>query len=158
MLKKINEIRISKGQILQRTGETKPKIYFVKSGLLRSYVIDQKGKEHIFLFASENWIMTDCTSTNQPCKLFIDALEDSEVFILEKGNEDKIELQKILNRLEALQNRIIMMMSSTAIERYEHFVETYPEIIQRVPQRMIASYLGITPEALSKVKNKFLKS
>ena len=102
--------------------------------------------------------MTDSTSSNQPCKLFIDALEDSEVLILEKGNEDKIELQKILNRLEALQNRIIMMMSLTAIERYKYFVETYPEIIQRVPQRMIASYLGITPEALSKVKNKFLKS
>ena len=158
VIKKNKIIRINKGHILQRTGETKPKIYLVKSGLLRSYVIDEKGKEHIFLFAPKNWIMTDCTSSNQPCKLFIDALEDSEVLILEKGNEDKIELQKILNRLEALQNRVIMMMSSTAIERYEHFVETYPEIIQRVPQRMIASYLGITPEALSKVKNKFLKS
>ncbi|WP_420573537.1 Crp/Fnr family transcriptional regulator [Kordia sp.] len=129
----------------------------MKSGLLRSYTIDKKGKEHIFLFASENWIMTDSTSTDQPSKLFIDALEDSEIAILEKGNEDKIELQKILNRLEALQNRVIMMMSSTAIERYEHFIKTYPKIIQRVPQRMIASYLGITPEALSKVKNKLLK-
>jgi len=109
------------------------------------------------LFASENWIMTDSTSNNQPCKLFIDALEDSEVDVLEKGNEDTIELQKILNRLEALQNRVIMMLSSTALERYEHFVETYPKIIQRVPQRMIASYLGMTPEALSKVKGKSLK-
>jgi len=151
-LKKLNEIRISKGQILQRAGERRTKVYLVKSGLLRSYVIDQKGKEHIFLFASENWIMTDSTSSDQPCKLFIEALEDSEVYVIEKGNESEIALQKILNRLEALQNRVIMMMSATAIERYEHFVETYPVIIQRVPQRMIASYLGITPEALSKVK------
>ncbi len=145
-------MQVKKGQLLQRTGEIKTKIYLVKSGLLRSYTIDEKGKEHIFLFASENWIMTDSTSVNKPGKLFIDALEDSEVCIIEKGKEDKIELQKILNRLEALQNRVIMMMSSTAIERYEHFVETYPAIIGRVPQRMIASYLGITPEALSKVK------
>ncbi|WP_241461433.1 Crp/Fnr family transcriptional regulator [Aquimarina macrocephali] len=151
---KSNEIKIKKGQILQRAGEINTKIYIVKSGLLRSYVIDKKGKEHIFMFASENWIMTDNTSVNQPCKLFIDVIEDSEVYILEKGKEDKIELQKILNRLETLQNRVIMMMSSTALERYEHFVKTYPKIIQRVPQRMIASYLGITPEALSKVKGK----
>jgi len=117
-------------------------------------VIDEKGKEHIFLFASENWIMTDSVARNKPCQLFIDAIEDSEVFSFEKGNEDKIEIQKILNRLEALQNRVIMMISSTALERYEHFIKTYPKIIQRVPQRMIASYLGITPEALSKVKGR----
>lgn len=98
--------------------------------------------------------MTDSTARNTPCKLFIDAIENSEVYILEKGKEDKIELQKILNRLEALQNRVLMMMCSTALERYEHFIKTYPKIIQRVPQRMIASYLGITPEALSKVKGK----
>ena len=60
--------------------------------------------------------------------------------------------QKLLNRMVALQNRIIMLMSASAIKRYEHFVETYPDIVQRVPQRMIASYLGLTPEALSKVK------
>lgn len=148
----MKEIKLRKGQILQRKGELKTKIYIVKTGLLRSYVIDKKGKEHIFLFAPENWIMTDCTPMNQPSKLFIDALEDSKLNVLEKGNEDEIELQKILNRLEALQNRIIMMMSSKTIERYEHFIKTYPNVTQRVPQRMIASYLGITPEALSKVK------
>ena len=151
---KPNEIKIKKGEVLQRAGENNTKIYLVKSGLLRSYVIDEKGKEHIFLFASENWIMTDSIARNKPCKLFIDAIEDSEVYILGKGNEDKIELQKILNRLETLQNRIIMMMSSTSLERYEHFIKTYPKIIQRVPQRMIASYLGITPEALSKIKGR----
>lgn len=150
----MNTIRIKKGQILQRVGEINTKIYIVKSGLLRSYVIDNKGKEHIFLFAPEGWIMTDSTASNKPCKLFIDAVEESDIYILEKRSEDKIELQKILNRLEALQNRVIMMMSSTALERYEHFIKTYPKVTQRVPQRMIASYLGITPEALSKVKGK----
>ena len=157
VIKKSNKIRIKKGQILQRAGENNSRIYIVKSGLLRSYMIDEKGKEHIFLFASENWVMTDSTAKNTPCKLFIDAIEDSEVNILEKGKEDKIELQKILNRLETLQNRILMMMHSTALERYNHFTKTYPKIIQRVPQRMIASYLGITPEALSKVKRESRK-
>jgi CRP-like cAMP-binding protein len=60
--------------------------------------------------------------------------------------------QRLITRLSVLQQRIIMLMSATAIERYEHFEETYQDIIQRVPQKMIASYLGITPEALSKVK------
>ena len=148
----MKKVKIRKGEILQKTGETNTKIYKVESGLLRSYVIDKKGKERIFLFAPEHWIITDSTAASQPCRLFVDALEDSEVSILEKGKEAEIELQKILNRLEALQNRIIMMLSSSALERYEYFVETYPSVTQRVPQRMIASYLGITPEALSKIK------
>ena len=59
---------------------------------------------------------------------------------------------KLAKRLRVLQKRIVMLMSSAAIERYEHFIATYPSIIQRVPQRMIASYLGITPEALSRVR------
>jgi len=62
----------------------------------------------------------------------------------------------LLRRLNAMQNRIVMLMSSNAKERYEHFIKTYPDIIQRVPQRMIASYLGITPEALSRVRKEAL--
>ncbi|WP_233194606.1 Crp/Fnr family transcriptional regulator [Aquimarina sp. I32.4] len=130
----------------------------VKSGLLRSYTIDNKGKEHILMFAPEDWIITDNTPPEQPGELYIDALEDSEIIILEKGKEDKIDLQKILNRLNALQKRIVMMMSATAIERYEYFIHTYPNVTQRIPQLMIASYLGITPEALSKVKSNRKKS
>lgn len=61
-------------------------------------------------------------------------------------------LPKLVKRVSVLQKRIILLMSATTIERYEHFIETYPQIVQRVPQKMIASYLGITPEALSKVK------
>ncbi len=61
-------------------------------------------------------------------------------------------LPKLVKRVSVLHKRIILLMSATTIERYEHFIETYPQIVQRVPQKMIASYLGITPEALSKVK------
>ena len=146
------KIKITKGEILQRKGEINTKIYIVKSGLLRSYAIDEKGKEHIFTFVPEGWVLADNVPPHLPGELFIDALEDTVAVVVEKGEEDRPDMQKIVNRLGVLQKRIIMRMSATAIERYEHFIETYSDIAQRVPQRMIASYLGITPEALSKVK------
>lgn len=146
-------IKVKKGEILQQSGQLNTKVYFVKSGLLRSYTIDEKGKEHIFMFAPENWIIADSTLDELPCELYIDVLEDAVIKIKEKNFEDdKIDVIALMKRMGVLQKRILMLMSSSAIERYEHFIETYPQIIQRVPQKMIASYLGITPEALSKVK------
>lgn len=106
------------------------------------------------MFAPENWIIADSVPPQTPCDLFIDALEDSEVIQITKDNVSVTDTQKLIKRLEILQQRIIMLMSASAIERYEHFIETYPDIVQRVPQKMIASYLGITPEALSSVKRK----
>jgi len=148
----MQRIKIAKGQIVQQSGELHTKVYFVKSGLLRSYLIDKKGKEHVFMFAPEGWVVGDYIPPDLPSELFIDALEETEVIVFEKEKENHFDREKIINRLAVLQKRVIMLMSTSAIERYEHFVETYPEINQRVPQRMIASYLGVTPEALSKVK------
>jgi CRP-like cAMP-binding protein len=148
----LKKVTVKKSQILQRKGELQSKVYAVKSGLLRSYSIDEKGKEHIFMFAPAGWVIADSTPPDLPSELFIDALEDSEAVMLYKEEEDKVNYTKFIKRVNTLQQRIIMLMSATAIERYEHFVATYPDIVQRVPQRMIASYLGITPEALSKVK------
>lgn len=155
---------VAKGQILLRKGELNVKGYFVKSGCLRCYSIDEKGKEHIFMFAPEGWLASDIAAQlrNAPSDLFIDALEDSEVEVLDTWQAaaegfDVHQLfgtgvEKLINRIAVLQKRIIMLMSASAWERYEHFLETYPNIVQRVPQRMIASYLGITPEALSKLR------
>lgn len=150
----MKELVVKKGHFLQRSGEYNSKAYVVKSGLIRSYHIDEKGKEHIFMFGPEGWIISDYLGTTEPSILFIDALEDSVVEVLEKKLEGivTIDVVKIFKRVGVLQNRVLMLMSSSAIERYEHFIRTYPKIVQRVPQRMIASYLGITPEALSKVK------
>ncbi|MGD1839856.1 MAG: Crp/Fnr family transcriptional regulator [Thermonemataceae bacterium] len=148
----MKRIQVKKGQILQRKGDLHTKAYEVKSGLLRSYAIDEKGKEHIFLFAPEGWIMADSNDYDQPAALFIDALEDTILIEKEKLAVKVHEMSKLIKRLNVLQQRVIMLMSASAIERYEHFIETYPDIVQRVPQRMIASYLGITPEALSTVK------
>ncbi|MEM8908389.1 MAG: Crp/Fnr family transcriptional regulator [Bacteroidota bacterium] len=150
-------VQIKKGQILQRKGEFNTKIYVVKSGLLRSYAIDQKGKEHVFMFALEGWVLGDNVSPSEPGELFIDALEDTEAIVFEKA-EDEPNVDKLINRLKVLQKRIIMLMSTSAIERYDYFMNTYPDIAQRIPQRMIASYLGITPEALSKLKAKRKKN
>ncbi len=153
----LKEIKVKKGQILQHNGELNSKIYFVKSGLLRSYSIDKKGKEHIFMFAPENWTISDGVSPKLPCELFIEAIEDSEILVREKNIEHERNVDSLIRRINVLQKRVIMLMSSSAIDRYEHFIETYSEIIQRVPQKMIASYLGVTPETLSAVKKDWYK-
>ncbi len=159
-------IEIKKGSIIQRKGDLNTKIYRVEKGMLRSFSIDNKGKEHIFMFAPEGWIVADGADVNLPAELYIDAIEDSIIHVFEKELRNRtLDSKPLLNRISVLQKRIIMflqkriimLMSSSAIERYEHFKETYPHILQRVPQKMIASYLGITPEALSKVKGDKLR-
>lgn len=151
-------IEIKKGQILQHKGDTNSKVYEVSKGLLRSYTIDQKGKEHIFSFAPEGWIIADAVQ-NEPCEFFIDALEDSTIIVREKDlSRMSSNAEAIAKRMLVLQRRVIMLMSYSGLQRYEHFIETYPDLTQRVPQRMIASYLRITPEALSKAKRDKIRS
>ena len=77
-------MKVKKGQILQHAGELNTKVFGVEAGLLRSYTIDQKGKEHIFAFAHEGWTIADLCEITDPCELFIDALEDSTVTVIEK--------------------------------------------------------------------------
>ncbi|WP_339654785.1 Crp/Fnr family transcriptional regulator [Flavobacterium frigidarium] len=154
----MKKIKATKGEILQSAADLNSKVYFVESGLLRSYSIDANGKEHIFMFAPENWLIGDGVSIDEPCQLYIDVLEDSVITPIEKNDPIIMDSNKLLiKRVSVLQNRIIKLMSATAIERYEDFTITYPDIVQRVPQKMIASYLGITPEALSTVKRNRLK-
>lgn len=157
---------VQKGEVLQKTGDTSRKAFYVKKGLLRSYTIDEKGKEHIFIFAPEDWYISDIDADvhEHSAELFIDAIEDSEVQEFDRSQVDfnnlDIELRdfkKLIKRVAVLQKRVIMLMSATAQERYEHFIKTYPSIVQRAPQKMIASYLGITPEALSKIRGKMAR-
>lgn len=161
--------KVKKGETLQLKGDRVINDYYVRKGLLRSYTIDEKGKEHIFMFASEDWLMSDIESQvfNKTAELYIDALEDSEIEMIDRKafrNVDTTkyfdgnELNKLLKRVAVLQRRVLLLMSATAMERYEHFLETYPNIVQRVPQKMIASYLGITPEGLSKIRGQRVKN
>ncbi len=155
----LKRIHVKKGEIIQGKGDLNSNLYLVQSGLLRSYAIDKNGKENIFMFAPEGWIIADTQSAEVPSTLFIDAIEDSTVSVIPKNlKEEEKNVGKILNRLAVLQNRVIMLLSTSAIERYEHFIETYPDILQRVPQKMIASYLGVNPETLSAAKSQWLKS
>jgi len=150
----LKRIEVKKGEILQRKGDLNSKVYQVESGLLRSYSISDNGKEHIYMFAPEDWIVADNVEPEEPCDLFIDAVEDSIVIQKEKDPKEDHDINKLMKRLSVLQKRVIMLMCASALQRYEHFLATYPEIVQRVPQKMIASYLGITPEALSTVRRK----
>lgn len=160
-----NKIKtINKGQILLNSGDIAIEGYFVHKGLLRSYTIDEKGKEHIFMFAPEGWVISDMVSQiyKIPSDLYIDAIEDTEIEIFDENTFEKInkaqpniaatESERLMKRAATLQKRVLLLMSATAKERYEDFIKTYPNIVQRVPQKMIASYLGITPEALSKIR------
>ena len=162
-------IHLKKGAILQRPGEQKKMGYVVIQGLLRSYIIDSKGKEHNYMFAPENWIISDVEATefNQPAVLFIECMEDAEVHPLTSpashiGEDHDIDihdrLRMLARRVGVLQRRVMMLMSATATDRYNDFLETYPELVNRISQKHIASYLGITPEALSKLRKDLSKN
>ena len=158
-----------KGDVIQRAGDNQAASYYVTKGLLRGYTIDSNGKEHIFMFAPENWIIADLEAIeyNEPVQLFIDCLEDTEVVIFEKDHFFKSEVSKeqvleviklLTRRIGRLQRRVLMLMSAPAIDRYTYFTKTYPNLLHRVPQRMIATYLGIAPQTLSTLRSNSVQS
>lgn len=156
--------QVAKGEYLIRVGEHCHHSFFVEKGLLRQFSIDDKGKEHIIQFAPENWFVTDRESVyfDQPSKFFIQAIEDSTVLFLEEhfiatlAQQDKafgdFNNRLLHNHIRHLQKRINLLLSASAEERYLDFIKTYPDVLLRVPQTMVASYLGITPESLSRVR------
>lgn len=157
---------VKKGEILLSLGDSAPFTFKVNKGCLKSYVIDHAGKEHILQFAPEGWLIGDMDSStnNKPSVIFIDAIEDSEVSFIstaafkEFHNLDKEMLAevgtKLRNNLIATNKRVISLLSATAKERYISFTETYPTLVQRLSLKLIASYIGITPEYLSDLRRK----
>src|SRR5690349_5537734 len=137
---------------------------FVLDGALKSFTIDKEGKEHILSFAIRDWWISDLYSllSEKPAVLNIEAIADSEVLLLSRDNQQLLyekvpkfeRFFRILieNSLVANQQRLIDNLSSTAEERYLRFIKKYPIIPSCVPQHNIASYLGITPEFLSKIR------
>jgi CRP/FNR family transcriptional regulator, anaerobic regulatory protein len=158
-----------KGSLVLQKGSNSEAIYFVEKGLLRMYSIDQNGKEHIMQFAPENWWLSDRNNLcyGEPSEFYIDAYEDTTVVILNHNFISKASAisdsfrnfhERILQRhINSLYRRINMLISSPAKDRYLDFLKTYPNISQRVPQWMVASYLGITPEGLSRVRKEISK-
>jgi len=155
---------LKKGEFIHREGEVTKYGAWVAQGIVRSYIIDQKGKEHIVQFAAENWWISDFNSLNkgEPSLYFIDALEDSEILLIDFPSMKKLlaaipafaaHFQKgITTHTASKERRIIASISTSAEDRYKDFLKSYPGIAQRVPQHMLASYLGVSPETLSRVR------
>ena len=156
--------QFKKGEFLLREGEISRYGAFVAKGILRSYVVDNKGKEHIMQFAPENWWISDKSgiSTENSSAFFIDAIEDTDALLCDVKAHTTLmndlpgyaaSFQSgIQKRTVAKDNRIVATLTATAEERYNEFLKSYPTIAQRVPQHMLASYLGITPETLSRIR------
>jgi CRP-like cAMP-binding protein len=156
--------KLRKKQYLVQEGDAAKYLAFVEKGILRSYSIDEKGNEVILQFAFEGWWITDMYSfvAGEPSTNNIDALEDSELLLLTKQAEEQM-LEKVpkleryfrillQNNLINTQRRLISSLSHTAEEKYMQLLEGCPSVPQRIPQHMMASFLGITPETLSRIR------
>ena len=160
---------IKRKQYFLHEGQIAKAAAFVLSGCLRSYSIDENGFEHILQFAPANWWITDMYSyiSQKESYLNINALDDSEVLLLSRRDQlslfDEVPaLERYFriiteNSLVNSHRRLLDNLSLTAKERYLKFCSVYPTLINTLPQKQIASYIGITPEFLSKVKSQALR-
>lgn len=158
-----------KKQYMLQQGDVCKYIAFVEKGMLRSYQVDDKGNEHIIQFAPEGWWISDNYSflTGLPSSYDIDVLEEAEVLLITQPSMEEMLHQipamerymrmLMQNSLISMQRRIACTLSTTAEERYQGFLAEHPDIGQRVPQHMLASFLGMTPETLSRIRKQLLK-
>ena len=155
--------------ILLSSGEIANCTYFVNSGILRSFNINDNIIEHVLHFACEGWWIGDMYSyiSEKPGNLFIEVLEDAEVVIITKENQEILyqEIPKLErffrilaeNSLVSHQERLMDNLSLSAEERFEKMCKKYPTLIQKIAQKHLASYIGVTPEFFSKMKARLLK-
>lgn len=161
--------KLRKRQYLLQEGDVCRYNAFVCRGFLRSYYVDQKGQEHIMQFAPENYWTGDRESMDSglPSKYNVDAIEESEILLLRKEDFELIRktvpafndfVNKMLKKnVLVLQERIHLSLSLSTEEKYSNFISKYPSIINRVPLHMVASYLGVSPETLSRVRSQSTK-
>ena len=155
--------------ILFSAGKIADSTYFVNSGILRSFTINDNIIEHVLHFACEGWWIGDMYSyiSEKPGNLFIEVLEDAEIVSISKENHQQLyrEIPKLErffrilaeNSLVSHQERLMDNLSLTAEERFEKFCIKYPTLIQKISQKNVASYIGVTPEFFSKMKSKMLR-
>lgn len=152
-----------KHQYVLQAGDAAPYDHFVVKGLLKSFYTDSNGKTHILQFAMEDWWITDPNAFHNRtiAVLNIDCIENTQVYYISLDDREKLcaELQKMeyffLKKTSAgyaaLQRRILSLLSQSADERYQQFIQLYPALLQRLPKSLIAAYLGITRETLSRM-------
>lgn len=154
-----------KHQFMVQEGEPVPNDFFILQGCVKSYSIDGNGKEHILQFGLKDWWITDYQAYYHQghASINIDCIEATEVLALSWHNREK--LCAVMHKMEhffrkktnlrniALQNRILSLLSSNARERYDKLLAQYPELFQKVPKQLIASYLGVTRETLSRLNS-----
>lgn len=157
--------KLRKRQYLLQEGDICKYQAFVEEGIVRSYTIDEKGEEHVLQFASEGWWIADLSSflTGEPSFLNIDALENAEMLLIskpnwEQGMKEVPALERyfriiIQNHLIATQKRLLQSLMETAEEKYNRFLQAYPACAQRLSQRQIAAYLGVSRETLSRIRH-----
>lgn len=156
--------KLRKKQYLLQEGDVCKNLAFISKGLLRTYNVDDKGDEHMSVFGWEGWWLSDFNSflTGEPGIFNIDAIENSEVLLLSRTKYEEITLAipimdryfRILyqNSIVTKERRLMSSITDTAEEKYLRLKESTPEIIERIPQNLIASYLGLVPETLSRIK------
>jgi CRP-like cAMP-binding protein len=156
--------KLRKRQYLLQEGDPCKYLAFVSKGSLRMYSLDDKGVEHILQFAFEGWWIADQYSffTGEPSTYNIDAIDDSELLLATREAQEQL-LEKVpkleryfrillQNNMISMQRRLNSTLQDSAEDKYQRLLRFQPDIIQRVPQHMIASYLGITPETLSRIR------
>jgi len=160
--------KLRKKQYLLQEGDVCKNLAFVAKGLLRTYNIDGKGNEHMSIFGWEGWWISDFNSflSREPAVFNIDAIEESELLLLSRQDYEAITLAipimdryfRILyqNSLVTKERRLMSTITHSAEERYLELSASNPKITERIPQNLIASYLGIAPETLSRIKNNLL--
>lgn len=167
--KRVRERKVKKGQFVVHEGAVCKTTSFVNEGSLRTYYTDLGGQEHIVQFAVEGWWISDLNSfvMQVPATFNVQAIEDSA--LLEIAYDDLESLYKETPQLEryfriitqrafiAFQQRVVQNISMTAEDRYKSFQKTFPKLELRIPQKLVASYLGISAEFLSKTKKKLQK-
>jgi CRP-like cAMP-binding protein len=161
---KVTLLNIKRKQMVLEEGFVCKHYFFVIEGCFKMYAIDEKGNQHNLQFAAENDWIADIGSfhSQKPSKLYIEAIESSVILQIEQQDLYFLYLKitklniifKVIieNKYVELQNRVLQNISSTAQQRYLIFLEQYPHLAQRIPNTQIASYLGITPEFLSKIR------
>lgn len=157
--------KFKKHQFVVQKGQIVVNDFFILTGCLKSYYSDKNEKEHILQFGMKDWWITDYQAYygQTTATVNIDCIEDSELLCLSLANREKLcsEMHKIEHffrkktnkRNVVLQERILSLMSSNAKERYEKLLQQYPELFQKVPKHLIASYLGVTRETLSRLNS-----